>query len=886
MGLALLHAGDKLAHTQATLPGCNLPMQRASSARVRFGAFEINLPTGELGNGSTKVTLQEQPLQILRMLIESEGELVPREEIKKKLWPNDTVVEFDHSINAAVKNLRRALGDNADQPKYIQTFPRRGYRLMVSAEWVEELSVASQPSEPGGAIAGQKQPESANLIGKKVSHYRVLKVLGAGGMGMVYKAQDLKLGRHVALKFLPEDLASDPVSLQRFEREARASSSIDHTNKCTNHEVEEHDGKPFIVMQFLQGETLRDRLATLAAAQSKLPLNQLLDMAIQICEGLQAAHAKGIIHRDIKPANIFLTTSGQVKILDFGVAKMMELSESSNAAILSDDTEQREGEESKDPSDNDDAGIRVLRLAAQPQGGSLSMTNQSGAAAAPKETALTRTGVALGTAGYMSPEQVRGETLDARTDIFSFGLVLYEMATGQRAFSGETAAAVENAILNEPPLPARQLNPALPPRFVATIDRALEKDREHRYQSSAEMCVALQQLDTKSSRNVFTPWKWYAAAALVISIVVAGSLYWRSRRSFKLTAKDTIVLAHVVNITGDTVIDDALDYPFLRKVAESPYVTVLYPSKVLDTLRLMKVSDISYTYMPQAPNLTPELAREVCVRSDSRAFVTAYITNTGNSYNMALNALDCHSGKTLAKVERQTNDRNQIVKTLGAASYQLRRDLGEPEDSLKKFNTPLENDTSGSLEALQALSQAQRVRAEQGDAAAFPQYKRVIELDPNLAVAYLNLAGMSYASGETSSMMAYANKALALRDRLSQRSRWFVEAVYYSMTGELEKANATFIQWEQMFPADVYAHQNRVSSLARLGQLEQATVEARDAVRLLPNIGTYEELVGRLLFTNQMEEAKVVLEEAKARGIDDVSLRADTLLVGFLTGRQ
>ncbi len=316
-------------------------MQRASPARVRFGTFELNLPTGELGNGTTKVVLQEQPLQVLRMLIESEGELVPREEIKKKLWPNDTVVEFDHSINAAVKNLRRALGDNADEPKYIQTFPRRGYRLMISVERLadDDPSASLQPiakakEELEGTETTVALQDHPSLIGERVSHYRVLAVIGGGGMGMVYKAEDLKLGRHVALKFLPPELANDSVALQRFEREARAASSLDHPNICTIYEVEEHDGQPFIVMQLLQGETLRDRLAALAAVQSKLPLDQLLDMAIQICDGLQAAHAKGIIHRDIKPANIFLTGSGQVKILDFGLVKLVGFAEEKEANEL------------------------------------------------------------------------------------------------------------------------------------------------------------------------------------------------------------------------------------------------------------------------------------------------------------------------------------------------------------------------------------------------------------------------------------------------------------------------------------------------------------------------------------------------------------------------
>jgi serine/threonine protein kinase/DNA-binding winged helix-turn-helix (wHTH) protein/tetratricopeptide (TPR) repeat protein len=856
--------------------------------RARFGVFELDLKAGELHKGGQTVLLQEQPLQVLRMLVVGAGELVTREEIQKKLWPNDTVVEFDHGINTAIQKLRQALGDSADKPSYIQTVARRGYRLMVPVEWVEQLSVVSgQLAERPVAAAVQTPVEAAILSGRTVSHHRVLEIIGGGGMGVVYRAEDLKLGRQVALKFLPEELGSEPQALERFSREARAASSLDHPNICPIYEFGEHEGRPFMVMQLLQGQTLRDRLA---AVERGLPLAEVLDIGIQVSDGLQAAHEKGIIHRDIKPANIFLTSKGVIKILDFGVAKLVASAEAAETpADLSSRAEVAAatgvegsavcfGFRTADPST-----ARPLVPQQMRDGEERGRSAQDDSIRVVDAT-LTRTGLAMGTAGYMSPEQVRGEKLDARTDIFSFGLVLYEMSTGQRAFTGETAAVVHDAILNSSPNPARELNPALPPRFVTTINKALEKDRRQRYQSAAEMRAALKQLNTKNSRTVLTPWKWYAAAALLIAAVVAGSLYRRARKTVKLTQTDTIVLAHVVNNTGDTVIDDALDYPLLRKVAESPYITVLYPSKVVDTLRLMKVPNISYIDAPQTPKLTPELAREVCVRSDSRAFVTAYIANTGNAYNIALNALDCHSGKTLAKVERQTNDRNQIVKTLGAAGYQLRRQVGEPEDSLTRFNTPLENETSWSLESLQALSQAQRLRAEQSDAVALPQYKRAVELDPNLVVAYLNLAGIYYQSGESPLAASNATTAFNLRDRLSQRSRWFVEAVYYDVTGELEKANATYIQWEQTFPADVNAHKNRTDSLDKLGQLEQATAEAREEVRLLPNVGAYTKLLGQLLFTDRLEEAKVIFEEARARGIDGLSLREERYLLAFLQG--
>jgi serine/threonine protein kinase/Tol biopolymer transport system component len=432
-------------------------MKNAQPARVRFGVFELDLKSGELRHGANRILLQEQPLQILCMLVEREGEVVPREEIRKRLWPNDTIVDFDHSINAAIRNLRRMLGDSADEPQYIETLARRGYRLMVGVEW---LAVAEHgpaqidaqgAGDDGAATRIALQPPV--LSGQMVSHYRVLDIIGGGGMGVVYRAEDLKLGRQVALKFLPEEMGNDPQALERFSREARAASSLDHPNICAIYEFGEHEGKPFIVMQLLEGQTLREYLGELASDHAALPLERLLEIATQIADGLEAAHEKGIVHRDVKPANVFITNRGVVKILDFGVAKLQERPDEVEVATQVD-----------------------------------ALPADSGA------LHLTRTGIRIGTAGYMSPEQVRGEKLDARTDIFSLGLVLYEMATGQRAFSGETAMVLHEAILNQAPVAVRDLNPVLPQKIVAIIDKCLQKERGERYQSAAEIRDALEEV--------------------------------------------------------------------------------------------------------------------------------------------------------------------------------------------------------------------------------------------------------------------------------------------------------------------------------------------------------------------------------------------------------
>jgi serine/threonine protein kinase/Tol biopolymer transport system component len=460
-------------------------MQKAVLVRVQIGLFEFDMRAGELRRGGRKIRLQEQPFQVLLMLVHRSGELVTLEEIKQKLWPNDTVVEFDHSIHTAIKKLRQALNDSAGSPRYVETVARRGYRLIVPVEFLESTpgdgSLSDPLSGPHDGTAVQVQV-GAGLIGKKVSHYRVLEVIGGGGMGLVYKAEDLKLGRRVALKFLPEELATDAVALRRFEREAQTASSLNHPNICTIYEIEEDEGQPFLVMELLEGETLRDRLAT---GGGSLPLGALLGIAIQISDGLQAAHERGIIHRDIKPANIFIAAKGVCKILDFGLAKLLAV-----------------GDEEK-PAPRSDALL-------------------AGMPAAAYGLTLTRTGLAMGTAGYMSPEQVRGEKLDARTDLFSFGLVLYEMATGKRAFSGETAAVVHEAILHQTQAPVHELNAVLPPGLEAIVDKALEKDRQDRYQTAAEMGADLKALPGEAESAPQKPmrYSWMLLLAAVLAMVL------------------------------------------------------------------------------------------------------------------------------------------------------------------------------------------------------------------------------------------------------------------------------------------------------------------------------------------------------------------------------
>ena len=809
--------------------------------RLRFGAFELDLKAGELRQGGDRMRLQEQPLQVLLMLIEHQGQVVTAQELKKKLWPHDTAVEFEQSIHTAIRRLRRALGDSAEEPKYIETVGRRGYRLMIQVERcspdIDHSALAQPPLTPGDPDEETALPKSSGLIGKKVSHYRLLQVIGGGGMGLVYEAEDLKLGRRVALKFLPEELAGDPIALQRFEREAKTASSLNHPNICTIHSVEEHEGQPFIDMELLEGQTLRDRLAG-AGAGKGLGLDELLTLAKQIADALQAAHEKGIVHRDVKPANIFLSNKGVVNVLDFGLAKLL-------AASVADEVE---------------------------VGSQLSSVADAQAAV----MHLTRTGAAMGTAGYMSPEQVRGEKLDARADIFSFGLVMYEMATGQRAFTGDTAAAVQNAILTQPALPVRELNSGIPSQLSDIIQKSLEKNRDQRYQSAAELRAALQ-LVSLSARRVRRPaLQWIAAAALVV-LAMGGWQKWRSRTALKLTSDDTIVLAAFTNLTPDPVLNESLDPATEVALGQTPFLNPLLPDKVSQILTAMgKRAD---------ERLVPALAREVCLRTNSAAYVAGSVSDLGNQYRIQLDALDCKTGRAVKTALATADERIQIVRALGDAATSLRDQLGEPQTSRLQFNQPLQQATTSSLEALQAFSAG---RTHYGKPEAVAEFERAVELDPNFALVYRWL-GSCYSNLIRRDLeVENYTKAYQLRARTTLRDQLDTEATYYiSVTGELDKAMATLERGTHDFPRAVRFRSNLGFVLRLLGQYERSVDVEREVLRAVPDqMSPYGNLAFAYIALGRLGDAKQVLDQAYAHHLDVWNLRWGSYRIAFLQRDQ
>jgi serine/threonine protein kinase/Tfp pilus assembly protein PilF len=723
--------------------------------------------------------------------------------------------------------------------------------------------------------------------GTQFGPYRLIEKIGSGGMGEVYRALDTRLEREVAVKLVsdtylisghgsgspspvtPHATPDSHVSHERFLREARSSATLNHPNVCSIHDTGEHDGRPYLVMELLRGETLKHYLAK--AGGKGLAPEDVISFSQQAASALAAAHSKGIIHRDIKPANLFVVDGGRgkrlIKILDFGLAKK----QGGMAAAES----------------------RTYGLPGNPS------SDETAVGPGTATMELTSPGSAVGTVAYMSPEQAKGEPLDARTDLFSLGSVIYEMATGKAPFAGGSTAEVFAALLKENPPSISSVNPAMPKKLDPIVARLLAKDPANRYATAEQLQEALDALEPQSGRMMAAPpaggnkfkWPWAVAALLLLLLVAGGVTWWKLRPAeppagesaagpVPAATKDSIILADFINRTGDPVFDTTLNQALQIDLEQSPVINIVSQQHLAQSVK--------YLGKPADTALTPEIAREIGEREGVKAILTGTIANLGKEYVVTLTAQNTATGDEIVSEQAQAPDKEHVLDALGKAATAMRGKLGEDLASIKKLDTPFGQATTSSLEAFRAYALGDHAHVSAHDIPeAEGHYLRAIELDPNFAMAYARLGVVYINSTQVAKANKYFAKAYALSKNVSERERLYITGHYYqNVTGNMPKVIEALQESIQTYPSQVDSYINITAAYTALGEFEKALPFARKAVEMQPEDSiAAENMLGILLGLNQIPEAKAEMERAQKLGLDTSTLDlTGHLLTYFLLG--